>query len=87
MIITLEAPENQYYTQVEDVEIQFRVLAKKIFLAVNDSEDNWKLITTEEYSEFKTEKEKWFEQKKAESDKILEDALNNVAEVSETEEA
>jgi flagellar biosynthesis/type III secretory pathway protein FliH len=57
MIITLEAPENQYYTQVEDVEIRFRVLAKTVHLAANDSEDNWKLITSEEYSEYQAEKQ------------------------------
>ena len=55
----LEA-ENGWLTQKENVEIQDRVFSKKVFLAVNDSVDNWKEITEEEYAAYQVELEEYF---------------------------
>lgn len=35
-------------TQSEDVKIEDRIFSKKVWLGVNDSENNWKEITDEE---------------------------------------
>ena len=48
-------PTNGWLTQVEDVEIQSRIFSKKVFLAINDSIDNWKEITEEEYQTYQVE--------------------------------
>lgn len=52
-------PSNGWLTQVEDVEIQSRIFSKKVFLAINDSIDNWKEITEEEYQAYQVELEEY----------------------------
>ena len=52
-------PETGFYlTQSADVNIEDRILSKKIFLAVNDSEDNWKEISDMEAEVIKAEQER-----------------------------
>lgn len=58
-VIILE-PMEGWLTQKENVEIQNRVFSKKVFLAVNDSIDNWKEITEEEYQTYQVELEEYF---------------------------
>ena len=48
-------PSEGWLTQKENVEIQNRVFSKKVFLAINDSIDNWKEITEEEYAAYQVE--------------------------------
>ena len=57
-VIILE-PMEGWLTQKENVEIQNRVFSKKVFLAVNDSIDNWKEITEEEYAAYQVELEEY----------------------------
>lgn len=57
-VIILE-PMEGWLTQKENVEIQNRVFSKKVFLAVNDSIDNWKEITEEEYAVYQVELEEY----------------------------
>lgn len=52
-------PTNGWLTQKENVEIQNRVFSKKVFLAVNDSIDNWTEITEEEYAAYQVELEEY----------------------------
>lgn len=52
-------PETGFYlTQSAEVNIENRILSKKIFLAVNDSEDNWKEISDMEAEVIKAEQER-----------------------------
>ena len=57
-VIILE-PMEGWLTQKENVEIQNRVFSKKVFLAINDSVDNWKEITEEEYQTYQVELEEY----------------------------
>ena len=57
-VIILE-PMEGWLTQKENVEIQNRVFSKKVFLAVNDSIDNWTEITEEEYAAYQVELEEY----------------------------
>lgn len=52
-------PSEGWLTQKENVEIQNRVFSKKVFLAVNDSIDNWKEITEKEYVAYQVELEEY----------------------------
>ena len=52
-------PENGWLTQAQEIEIQNRIFSKKVFLAVNDSVDNWKEISEEEYAAFQIELEEY----------------------------
>lgn len=52
-------PTNGWLTQSQEIEIQNRVFSKKVFLAVNDSIDNWKEITEEEYAAYQVELEEY----------------------------
>ena len=52
-------PSEGWLTQKENVEIQNRVFSKKVFLAINDSIDNWKEITEEEYAAYQIELEEY----------------------------
>lgn len=45
----------QAYT---DMELQERIFSKKVYLGVNDSEDNWKEISDEEVEAFQAEIER-----------------------------
>jgi hypothetical protein len=57
------APEGQVYTQVEDVEIHHRVLATKLYFAINDNsfEEKWKLLSEEETIEHRRLQREYFE--------------------------
>ena len=52
-------PSEGWLTQSQEIEIQNRVFSKKVFLAVNDSIDNWKEITEEEYAAYQVELEEY----------------------------
>ena len=62
-------PTNGWLTQSQEIEIQNRVFSKKIFLAVNDSIDNWKEITEQEYIKYQIDL--------AEYNKRIEEEQNN----------
>lgn len=51
----LEADEGHVLTQATDVEPQNRVYSEKIYLAVNDSPENWMEITQEQAGKEKEE--------------------------------
>lgn len=51
----LEATEGNVLTQSGDVLVQGRILTYKVYLAVNDSPDNWKEISEEEVERYKEE--------------------------------
>lgn len=51
----LEATEGNFLTQSKDVPVQGRILTYKVYLAVNDSPDNWKEISEEEAERYKEE--------------------------------
>lgn len=51
----LEADERHVLTQASDVEPQNRVYSEKIYLAVNDSPENWMEITQEQADKEKEE--------------------------------
>ena len=57
-VIILQPSEGYTLTQSKDVEVQDRILSKKIFLAVNDSPDNYKEITDKEADEIRAEQER-----------------------------
>ena len=69
-------PTNGWLTQVEDVEIQSRIFSKKVFLAINDSIDNWKEITEEEYQAYQVELEAYNNQMT--TDELLEQLEENI---------
>ena len=54
----IEPSEGYTLTQSQDIEIKCRILSKKIFLAVNDSPDNYKEITDAEAEAIKAEQDK-----------------------------
>lgn len=56
-VIVLEPSEGHTLTQSEDIEIENRILSKKVFLAVNDSPSNWKEITDLEADEIRAKQE------------------------------
>lgn len=58
-VIILE-PMEGWLTQKENVEIQNRIFSKKVFLAVNDSIDNWKEISEEQYQLYQVELDEYF---------------------------
>lgn len=53
-------PENGWLTQKENTEIQNRIFSKKVFLAVNDSVDNWTEISEEQYQVYQIELDAYF---------------------------
>ena len=63
-VIILQPSEGYTLTQSKEVEIQDRILSKKIFLAVNDSPDNYKEITDKEADEIKAEQERLAEEER-----------------------
>ena len=67
----IEPSEGYTLTQSKDVEVKNRILSKKIFLAVNDSPDNWKEITDAEAEAIKAEQERL-----AEEERIKHEAKN-----------
>ena len=70
-VIILQPSEGYTLTQSKDVEVQDRILSKKIFLAVNDSPDNYKEITEKEADEIRAEQERL-----AEEERIKHEAKN-----------
>ena len=60
----IEPSEGYTLTQRKDVEVQDRILSKKIFLAVNDSPDNYKEITDKEADEIRAEQERFAEEER-----------------------
>lgn len=60
----IEPSEGYTLTQSKEVEVQDRILSKKIFLAVNDSPDNWKEITEAEAEAIKAEQERLAEEER-----------------------
>ena len=63
-VIILQPSEGYTLTQSKDVEVQDRILSKKIFLAVNDSPDNYKEITDKEADEIKAEQDRLAEEER-----------------------
>jgi hypothetical protein len=63
-VIILQPSEGYTLTQSKDVEVQDRILSKKIFLAVNDSPDNYKEITDKEADEIRAEQERLAEEER-----------------------
>ena len=45
--IIIEADENCYLTQSNEIDLKDRIVAKKIALGKNDSAENWKEISKE----------------------------------------
>ena len=60
----IEPSEGYTLTQSKDVEVRERILSKKIFLAVNDSPDNWKEITDAEAEAIKAEQDRLAEEER-----------------------
>ena len=67
----IEPSEGYTLTQSKDVEVRERILSKKIFLAVNDSPDNYKEITDAEAEAIKAEQDRL-----AEEERIKHEAKN-----------
>lgn len=63
-VIILQPSEGYTLTQSKDVEVKDRILSKKIFLAVNDSPDNYKEITDKEAEAIKAEQERLAEEER-----------------------
>lgn len=57
-VTIIEPSEGYTLTQTADVEVQDRILSKKIFLAITDNPSNWKEITDEEAAEIVAEQER-----------------------------
>ena len=53
----IEPSEGFTLTQSADVDLENRVLSKKVFLAVNDDPSNWKEITDAEADEIRSQQE------------------------------
>ena len=62
-VIILPPSEGYTLTQSADVEISERILSKKVFLAVNDTPDNWKEITDEEAENIRIQQEELAKEK------------------------
>ena len=60
----IEPSEGYTLTQFADVEVKDRILSKKIFLAVNDTPDNWKEITDAEAEAIKAEQDRLAEEER-----------------------
>lgn len=63
-VIILQPSEGYTLTQSKEVEVQDRILSKKIFLAVNDSPDNYKEITDKEAEAIIAEQERLAEEER-----------------------
>lgn len=58
----IEPNEGFTLTQSAEVDVKARIFSKKIYLAVNDSPDNWKEITDAEAEELQVEQERLFKE-------------------------
>lgn len=65
----IEPSEGFTLTQSADVDLENRILSKKIFLAVNDDPSNWKEITDTEADEIRLQQEELAKQKENEGTK------------------
>ena len=65
----IEPSEGFTLTQSADVDLENRVLSKKVFLAVNDDPSNWKEITDAEADEIRLQQEELAKQKEDERTK------------------
>lgn len=65
----IEPSEGFTLTQSADVDLEDRILSKKIFLAVNDDPSNWKEITDTEADEIRLQQEELAKQKENERTK------------------
>lgn len=68
VVNTITASDGYTLTQAEDVNVESRVLSKKIYLAVNDHVDNWKEITDAEADEIRNEQERLAKEAQAEQE-------------------
>ena len=62
-VIILQPSEGYTLTQSADVKISERILSKKVFLAINDSPDNWNEITDEEAEKIRIQQEELAKEK------------------------
>ena len=62
-VIILQPSEGYTLTQSADVKISERILSKKVFLAINDSPENWKEITDEEAENIRIQQEELAKEK------------------------
>ena len=62
-VIILQPSEGYTLTQSADVKISERILSKKVFLAVNDTPENWKEITDEEAENIRIQQEELAKEK------------------------
>ncbi len=67
--IVIEADENMYLTQANDVDIKDRIVASRIALGKFDSVDNYKEISKAEGDAIKAEQENLIEEQANEGDK------------------
>ncbi len=67
--IVIEADENMYLTQADEVDIKDRIVASRIALGKFDSVDNYKEISKAEGEAIKTEQENLIEAEINEGDK------------------
>ena len=67
-VIILQPSEGYTLTQSADVEVADRILSKKIFLAVNDSPDNYKEITDQEADAIRSEQERLAEEERVKAE-------------------
>ena len=61
-VIMLEPTDGHTLTQSGEVEIQERILSKKVFLAVNDHPNNWTEITDAEADEIRAKQQELLEE-------------------------
>ena len=61
-VIILEPTDGHTLTQSAEVDIQERILSKKVFLAVNDQPSNWKEITDAEADEIRIKQQELLEE-------------------------
>lgn len=57
-VTIIEPSEGYTLTQAKEVDVQERVLSKKVFLAITDSPSNWKEITDDEAANIAAEQER-----------------------------
>lgn len=61
-VIIIEPTDGHTLTQSGEVDIQERILSKKVFLAVNDHPNNWKEITDIEADEIRAKQQELLEE-------------------------
>ena len=61
-VIIIEPTDGHTLTQSAEVDVQERILSKKVFLAVNDHPSNWKEITDAEADEIRAKQQELLEE-------------------------